>query len=1094
MNSARVPAGFVPELPPEGATGGDAGDRHSESSASRSRSPRRRGVDSSPKVNSFSQREAQRRTNLRQRTSNTGDRTPRKSALRRRHSEAPHTTGPGSSTEIGLHTVAVKLDGFHQTPMDGLYRRRDTVVIADHPTFFHTQGDNMFLYKNKSERWAISPTSLRNEDLVEAAKQGEQQGLACQKATGSRMDGTWIEFLNKRWVDVKLSVRTFNFEEYERHALGRHKRAAPLPHQPKVSFPNGPGVTRPRVQPLPPRPATVQEPELTPEQLLWQIQQEVRREDRDEKRRREQARQKATSPAMSTAGLHEQVFGAAAETALPSSSASAAAAAKASALLTAASVMPPPVEASPLLAAASTMATPPKMVPEDSTLLSVLTSQSTPPPPPQDTSRVSSSLASKPEASGATEALPTPMPSVALQPPIVTEAQPLKPTQEDNPVPASAPAQQEVPNVPKTPPKAKPSFPKRWSYPGDDNVDSFLEKLRGKAPKQAADKDQQWQDSRNSRQDDEQEWDWSSQTWWDEWNDESWKRHERWSAKDTGDKQWFEPKDSWWTWEDRGSASWSQTWNKQSWKSEEDDESWGRWKSLEHGSGKGGGWTEAEQAEDKKPKDSKDGKEKAKEKKDKKEDKKDKKERKEKHKDKKDKDKKDKEGPEATSVVAKGSKAPEPEEVAQKGDVPQPGPALQVDFGFPATVDGFFLFMRERERIRLRRESSQPYPWTDDRVLRHLRVRPRPVEHDRTSMLIRRLLLPLDDKWHSSTSRQQKCAVVREYVLSLGLWRRFGSVNFINRAGIVAGDATPEELSAKAVSVALDLWKNGFHSCSDAYGPASRAHAAELYAWLGEEASRWVKEAGLDRRKAELSRARRDYAQHFLVMSLVTDAGLVIVSSGFLQVLNENGKAFRSSASQWAKYRDSPGQANSEVFLKRLTRWQTSLWIKGPCDSHSWCSFWEPLMAMGSVKASTQQRSFETFCRHPSSVVVVSISIAGHLWIGQPDVALTAWLSGLERQRCPTKCSWRSCSRSMAAGTSYGPQASKTCPALTCNWGTCAPSWPSSNATRGQRTAVPPGCLSWSAARHLAAPSTVSLDTRPSKARDQLVRTCTIVN
>ena len=63
---------------------------------------------------------------------------------------------------------------------------------------------------------------------------------------------------------------------------------------------------------------------------------------------------------------------------------------------------------------------------------------------------------------------------------------------------------------------------------------------------------------------------------------------------------------------------------------------------------------------------------------------------------------------------------------------------------------------------------------------------------------------------------------------------------------------------------------------------------------------------------------------------------------------------------------------------------------QGPCDSHSWCSFWEPLMATGtgtyhlpyarsrlllyfshfpaqlaalrSVKASMQQRSFETFC------------------------------------------------------------------------------------------------------------------------------------
>ncbi|CAE7647688.1 unnamed protein product [Symbiodinium sp. CCMP2456] len=934
MNSARVPAGFVPELPPEGAAGG-AGDRHSESSASRSRSPRRRGLDSSPKVNSFSQREAQRRTILRQRTSSTGDGTPRKSALRRRHSEGPQITVPASITEIGLNTVAVKLDGFHQTAMDGLYRRRETVVIADHPTFFQTPGDKMFLYKNMEKRWAISPTALRGNDLVEAVKQGESQGVACQKATGRRMDCTWIEFFHKRWVDVNLSVRTFNFEEYEQHALGRQKRhAAPLPHQ-KVSFPNRPGVaSRPRVQPLPPRP-TVQ-PELSPEQLLWQIQQEVRREDRDEKRQRweQHASQKSTSPAMSTAGPHEQVLGAVAEAALPSSSvqSAAAAGAKASALLAAASVMPPPVaaapaarpifgdQASPLLAAASTMATPPKLVPEASTLLSALSPSSPPLVPPQDSARLAASLASKPEATSTTEALPTPIPSVALQPPIVAEAQPLKPTPEENPASASAPSlSKEVPNVPKTPPKAtvaKPTFPKRWSYPGDDNVDSFLEKLRGKAPRQAADKDQQWQDRRSSRQDDKQEWDWSSQKWWDEWNDESWKWDERWSAKGTDDKQWFEPKDSWWAWEGRPS------WNEQmGWKSEEDD-SWGQWRSAEHGSGKRGG-AEAEQAskpqaalsleaEDKKPKDSKDGKEKAKEKKDKKEDKKEKKERREKHKDKKDKDKKEEQ--EAPSV---GRKAPEPEEVTAKKDImPQPGQAL-ADFGFPATVDGFFLFMRERERIRLRRESSQPYPWTDDKVLRHLRVRNVKKEHDRTSMLIRRLLLPLDDKWRSSTSRQQKRSVVREYVLSLGLWRRFGSVNFINRAGLVAGDATPEELCAKAVSVALDLWKNGIHSCSDAYGPASRAHAAELYAWLGEEASK------------HLSVALKLHPRHMQQMtkSLVTDAGLVIVSSGFLQVLNENGKAFRSLFEKADELADT-------VVEQGPARFQQLVQLLGSADGH----------------------------------------------------------------------------------------------------------------------------------------------------------------
>ena len=147
-------------------------------------------------------------------------------------------------------------------------------------------------------------------------------------------------------------------------------------------------------------------------------------------------------------------------------------------------------------------------------------------------------------------------------------------------------------------------------------------------------------------------WDWSSQTWWDEWNDESWKWDERWSAKDTDDKQWLRaqtaraaqlyalgradvevraegfmvglgrrlcaPHTSYfircffrsWPFPDRGSASWRQTWNEQSWKSEQarhrheandpetevklpvavsqDDESWGKWRDPEHGSGKRG--------------------------------------------------------------------------------------------------------------------------------------------------------------------------------------------------------------------------------------------------------------------------------------------------------------------------------------------------------------------------------------------------------------------------------------------------------------------------------------------------------------------------
>ncbi|CAE7039562.1 Wdr53 [Symbiodinium natans] len=977
MSSGPVPAGFVPELPPPG----DAGDERQSNSSSRSRSPR--GLDSTPKA-SFSQREAHRRALQRTRTS--GAATPRRRALRHHPSEeskfhpnhravqGPHGHGQSAITEIDLHTVAVKIEGFHQTPLDGLYRRREAVMIANHPTFFHTQGET-FLYKSDSSRWTISPTSLRNENLVEAAKRGETPGIAYQKAADKGMECIWMEFLHKRWVDTKPSVRTLNFEEYERQALSRQKRAAPLPRERRKVSSVPVRHTAPRAQPLPSRQAVL-EPKLSAEQLLQQAQQEVRREARDEKRQRREQRasQKAQSARSGGAGQIGQIestgstasslsismaapaekgslLGSAA-TSLPP----AAAVAKESPLLSAASVTPAPALAAPakaaLLAAASAMA--PKLPPsEASPLLSALVLQ---PSPPSLSAQDQVVLASTSKVSvlPPKEAPPTApkMPSAVLPPQrkvgpeVPPEALQPPPQEPPPPAPPAPPAGSEAlrkpeadesgppslvstpsphplldpskarPSIPKTPPKAKSSFPKRRSDPGDDKVDSFLERLTGKAPKHAeAGKEQHWQQWDDWRWQD-REWDWAS-NWQDQWKDGAWKANDdRWPDKAAAQNQWFGHKDSWWAQKHRESGHES----KASWESWEwqDGEPWGNWNNsspAEAGSGTGTcHWAGSEQAADKKLKDGKDSKEKAKEKKDKKEEKKEKKERKEKHKDKKEKDKKEKEAHEASEAVAKVPVPKAPDQAvleeglsdARKGEVEAhtakgPDPSLARDmgvgdprdlhvkaasceYGFPPSVDGFFLFMRERERIRLRRERSQSYPWTDDAVLRHLRLRNVKKEHDRTSTLIRRLLLPLDDKWRSSTTAQQKRAVVRQYVLSVGLWRRFGTVDFINRAGLVSGDATPEDLCAKASTLALDLWKDGIHSCCDAYGPTSRAHAAELCAWLGEEACK------------HLPVAMQLHPRHGqqMMKSLVNDAGLETVRSGLLQVLNKDGQPFRS--------------------------------------------------------------------------------------------------------------------------------------------------------------------------------------------------------
>lgn len=188
---------------------------------------------------------------------------------------------------------------------------------------------------------------------------------------------------------------------------------------------------------------------------------------------------------------------------------------------------------------------------------------------------------------------------------------------------------------------------------------------------------------------------------------------------------------------------------------------------------------------------------------------------------------------------------------------------------FPATVEGFCSFMVERERIRLRRARGDPWPWTSDVILKHLRVRNVKRQHDRSSVFMRRLVnahpIRLD-------AVQQ---TMEEYLWNLCLWRRFGTLQFMDKLGYVP-IAVAEKEMPDLVKVAMDLWRSGLHACTGAYGPAVRCHALELAAWHPNKddlAKTWAIDAPSVRAK------RRRTA--------VTEDGLQRVKKAYEQLWNE---------------------------------------------------------------------------------------------------------------------------------------------------------------------------------------------------------------
>ncbi|CAE8609951.1 unnamed protein product, partial [Polarella glacialis] len=113
---------------------------------------------------------------------------------------------------------------------------------------------------------------------------------------------------------------------------------------------------------------------------------------------------------------------------------------------------------------------------------------------------------------------------------------------------------------------------------------------------------------------------------------------------------------------------------------------------------------------------------------------------------------------------------------------------------FSETVEGFYSFMVERECLRLRRAAGGPLPWTGDLLLQCVRLANVKREHDRTGTLVSRLLALQEPAWHASESdAEQRTSSVRDHVLSVAIWRRFGSLDFVDRLGFVRCPSSEEE-------------------------------------------------------------------------------------------------------------------------------------------------------------------------------------------------------------------------------------------------------------------------------------------------------------
>lgn len=124
-------------------------------------------------------------------------------------------------------------------------------------------------------------------------------------------------------------------------------------------------------------------------------------------------------------------------------------------------------------------------------------------------------------------------------------------------------------------------------------------------------------------------------------------------------------------------------------------------------------------------------------------------------------------------------------------------------------IDRFFQFMCKRERLRLRKEAGEPWPWSNDDILNTYKFTNVKREHDRTTRWMR-------EHW----TRPNEERPAGEIIFNCALFRYFGTTQFADAVGWQR-NWLPEQL----VILAQERARQGLRVFTGAYIIPTLGHA-----------------------------------------------------------------------------------------------------------------------------------------------------------------------------------------------------------------------------------------------------------------------------
>lgn len=131
-------------------------------------------------------------------------------------------------------------------------------------------------------------------------------------------------------------------------------------------------------------------------------------------------------------------------------------------------------------------------------------------------------------------------------------------------------------------------------------------------------------------------------------------------------------------------------------------------------------------------------------------------------------------------------------------------PSVPSRFG-DESIQAFLTYMQKRESLRRRKESGEPWPWSDDDTLNKYRFTNIKRENDRVTRWLR-----------ENFTKKHPNAEPALIVLNCALFRTFGTVAFAEEAGWISSieDFRTPDLAIRAAAA---VWHRGLHAFTRAY-------------------------------------------------------------------------------------------------------------------------------------------------------------------------------------------------------------------------------------------------------------------------------------